>query len=121
MLLFNFKAKTMCNRSPQRPDLLTLLSYCLRHLEGSGYLVFGDYFERGELPTFLALFAAYQLRVAEQEELTRNIDYARKLTRLRSRNPCEERVEAAVRRAREWAGQSAEEREFHVVILERGE
>jgi hypothetical protein len=124
MLLFNFKAKSACNRSGQRPDLLAVLSYCLRHLEGSGYLVYGDYFERGELPTFLALFQAYNLRVADQEDLTKNIDYARKLARLRRPHPCEQRL---LDRLLRWGGEAVgrrpyeEGRQFHVLILERVE
>lgn len=32
----------------------------------AGYLVFGDYFEKGEVETFVELFKAFKLKVVEQ-------------------------------------------------------
>jgi hypothetical protein len=48
-------------------------------MDKDGYLVYGDYFEEGEITTFIEIFEAFRFRVAEQEEITKNIEYARKL------------------------------------------
>lgn len=49
-----------------------------------GYLVFGDYFEEGELATFVSIFEGFKFKVAEQEQITKNIEFARKLANRRN-------------------------------------
>ena len=54
LLLFNFKSKVKA--SGGKIDLITILAYSRYHMGSDGYVVFGDYFEEGELPTFLNIF-----------------------------------------------------------------
>lgn len=43
---------------------MNLLRYCRFHMDREGYLVFGDYFEEGELSTFIGIFEGYKFKVA---------------------------------------------------------
>jgi hypothetical protein len=77
MILFNFKSKVKASEG--NIDLMSILQYCRFHMDREGYVVFGDYFEEGELPTFVAIFEGFKFKVAEQEQITKNIEYAKKL------------------------------------------
>jgi hypothetical protein len=77
-LLFNFKSKVNCHGNAEI-DLVKIMNYCTYHLSKEGYIVFGDYFEKGEIQTFLELFSAYNLVVTDEEDITKNIEYAKKL------------------------------------------
>ena len=75
-LLFNFKSKaSLC----PKVDLMKLLNYCQYHLSSEGYLVYGDFFERGEEKSLQLFFQSFGLRVADQEDISKNIHYAHKL------------------------------------------
>lgn len=41
--------------------------------------MFGDYFEKGELETFHEIFGAYNFSISDEEDITKNIEYAKKL------------------------------------------
>jgi hypothetical protein len=43
-----------------------MLAYCRYHMHPSGYLVFGDYFEEGELSTYIDLFKAFRFKIVDQ-------------------------------------------------------
>lgn len=62
LLLFNFKSKV--KTSGGKVDLIKILMYCRHHMSKEGYIVFGDYFEKGELATFIEIFSAFRLKVA---------------------------------------------------------
>lgn len=62
VLLFNLKSKVKA--SGGKVDLMSLLRYCRFHMDREGYLVFGDYFEEGELATFIAIFEGFKFKVA---------------------------------------------------------
>lgn len=46
-LFFNFKSKVDYLKK-KNIDLVQILNFCRYHLSDQGYLVFGDYFEKGE-------------------------------------------------------------------------
>ena len=63
-LLFNFKSKVNYLGSSS-VDLLTILKFCSYHLQKEGYIVFGDYFQKGELETFHQIFGAYNFYITD--------------------------------------------------------
>lgn len=86
----------------------------------SGYLVFGDYFEEGEINTYIELFKAFRLKMVDQEDITKNIDYAKKLKE--KHQVCEQKVfdmmSKTVRKIVEWRNNSAKLK-FIVIIAEK--
>jgi hypothetical protein len=75
LLLFNFKHKMDYYPHNYKIDLPTILQYCSHSLDQGGYLVYGDYFEAGEVKTFTSLFEGFNFSVVEHEDVTKNIDY----------------------------------------------
>lgn len=112
LLLFNFKDKSRESGA----DLLKILAYCRYHMNPSGYLVFGDYFEAGELNTYIDLFQAFRMKVVDQEDITKNIEDAKKLEKYHQR--CEQQLIQKV--SRSFHGKLSEvEIKFIVLIVEK--
>lgn len=89
-------------------------------MHNSGYLVFGDYFEDGEIHTYIDLFKAFKLKVVDQQDITKNIDYAKKLKE--RKQVCEQKVldmmNKTLRKIVEWRKNETRQK-FIVIIAEK--
>lgn len=78
-MLFDFKRKSETYLPRSKIDLLRILAFCRFHMIESGYMVYGDYFEQGQISTYIELFNGFKLKVVDQEDVTKNIEYAAKI------------------------------------------
>lgn len=53
--------------------------------------MYGDYFEKGEQETYRLMFETFSLRITDEEDLSKNMEYAKKLI-AKEKGECEMRV-----------------------------
>ena len=95
---------------------MKIIEFIKYHMDSEGYIIFGDYFEQGQLETFITLFKLYGLIIVDQEDLTKNIDYARKLRKIKK--DCEISVlEWSKKVYHDWIVAEETNRKFKVMIL----
>lgn len=81
-------------------------------------MIFGDYFEQGQLETFLTLFRLYGLLIVDQEDITKNIDYAKRLRMMRKDGEGS-LLEWSRKFYQDWLAVEEMDRKFKIIILQK--